>query len=376
MTILGARPQFIKASPVSAEIRKKHRGRIREVLVHTGQHYDRNMSEIFFRQMQIPRPKYQLGAGGGSHGAMTGRMMEKIEKVLQTEKPDWVLVYGDTNSTLAGALVAAKLHIPVAHVEAGLRSYNLGMPEEINRVLTDRISSLLFCPTLTAVQNLKREGITKGVHLSGDVMFDAVLHYRGLARKIPLKRWGLKEKRYAFCTVHRQENTENQRNLKKILLALRAIGRKIPVVFAIHPRTRKVIQNCPGLRESLYLKHSEPTTRKSINEKKDHKTGILVFEPMGYLETQRVVMGAAAVLTDSGGLQKEAFFHRIPCITLRNETEWLETVALGWNQTVGADEKKIIGAANCRRRPLINQTKIYGDGQAAKKIVVQIRNLK
>lgn len=334
------------------------------------------MSDVFFRQMRIPRPKYHLRIGGGSHGAMTGRMIEKIEQVLLKEKPDWVLVYGDTNSTLAGALAAAKLHIPVAHVEAGLRSFNMKMPEEINRILTDRISSLLFCPTPTAVRNLKREGITKGVHLSGDVMFDAALHYRDLAKKIPLKRWGLKEKNYAFCTVHRQENTENQLNLKEILLACREIGRKFPVVFAIHPRTRKVIQHCPGLRGLLYFKHSEPTTRKATKEKKDHKSGILVLEPIGYLETQRVVMGATAILTDSGGLQKEAFFHRTPCITLRNETEWLETVALGWNQTVGADEKKIIGAAKSLQVPSINQTKIYGDGHAAEKIVAQICNLK
>ena len=376
VTIIGARPQFIKAAPVSALIRKKYPQRIREILVHTGQHYDRNMSDVFFRQMRIPRPRYHLGTGGGSHGAMTGRMIEKIEQVLQKEKPDWVLVYGDTNSTLAGALAAAKLHIPVAHVEAGLRSFNMKMPEEINRIVTDRISSLLFCPTPRAVRNLKREGITKGVHLSGDVMYDAALQYRGLAKKIPLKRWGLKEKSYAFCTIHRQENTENQLNLKEILLACREIGRKIPVVFAIHPRTRKVIQHCPGLRGLLYLKYSEPTTRKATKEKKDHRSGILVLEPIGYLETQRVVMGATAILTDSGGLQKEALFHRTPCITLRNETEWLETVALGWNRIVGANEKKILRAAKNYRPPEINHTTIFGDGHAAEKIVAQICNLK
>lgn len=340
VTVIGARPQFIKAAPVSALIRKKYCTRIREITVHTGQHYDRNMSDIFFRQMRIPRPKYHLRVGGGSHGSMTGRMLEKIEQVLQKEKPDWVLVYGDTTSTLAGALAAAKLHIPVAHVEAGLRSFNMRMPEEINRILTDRISSLLFCPTPTAVRNLKKEGITRGVHLSGDVMFDAVHHYRGLAGKIPLQRWGLREKGYAFCTVHRQENTDDRQNLEEILQALRAIGRKDLVVFAVHPRTKKVIEKCPELSKILSLGKIE--NKDGQRKKGAGATGIIVLEPTGYLETQRLVMGAKAVLTDSGGLQKEAFFHRTPCITLRNETEWIETKLGGLNRLAGANRRAIL----------------------------------
>jgi len=343
VTIIGARPQFIKAAPISALIRKKYRGRICEILVHTGQHYDQNMSEVFFSQMRIPRPKYHLRVAGGGHGTMTGRMMEKIEQVLKKENPDWVLVYGDTNSTLAGALAAAKLHIPVAHAEAGLRSFNMKMPEEINRILTDRISSLLFCPTPTSVKNLKKEGITKGVYLSGDVMLDAVLFYRTLAGKIPLQRWCLKEKSYFFCTVHRQENTDDRRNLKEILQALQEIGRKDVVVFAIHPRTRKVIEKCRDLRMLLASNNLGIRIRNSKQRgKRVKEAGIMVLEPLGYLETQRLVMGAKAVLTDSGGLQKEAFFHQTPCITLRNETEWIETLEGGHNRLAGACRSAIL----------------------------------
>ena len=268
VSVLGARPQFIKAAPVSGLIRKKYRKRIREILVHTGQHYDPNMSDIFFRQMRIPRPKYHLGIGGGSHGAMTGRMMEKIEQVLLKEKPDWVLVYGDTNSTLAGALAAAKLHIPVAHVEAGLRSFNMRMPEEINRILTDHVSRLLFCPTRTAVANLKKEGITRGVVLSGDVMLDAAKFYRPIARNISLNQWGLKEKAYAFCTIHRQENTDDLGNLREILKALVEISRQIVVVFAVHPRTRKVIEKNPGMKSLLQSNTVKYSSRNSEGEKK------------------------------------------------------------------------------------------------------------
>jgi UDP-GlcNAc3NAcA epimerase len=340
VTVIGARPQFIKAAPVSALIRKKYCTRIREIMVHTGQHYDRNMSDIFFRQMRIPRPKYHLRIGGGSHGSMTGRMLEKIEQVLQKEKPDWVLVYGDTTSTLAGALAAAKLHIPVAHVEAGLRSFNMRMPEEINRILTDRISSLLFCPTPTAVKNLKKEGITEGVHLSGDVMLDAARHYQLSARKIPLRCWRLREKGYFFCTIHRQENTDNRQNLKEILQALVEISRKAVVVFAIHPRTRKVIEKCPELCRILSSGTLE--TKVGQREKRAGATRIMVLEPTGYLETQRLVMGAKAVLTDSGGLQKEAFFYRTPCITLRKETEWIETRQGGLNRLAGANRRAIL----------------------------------
>jgi UDP-GlcNAc3NAcA epimerase len=345
VTVLGARPQFIKAAPVSALIRGKYQGRIQEILVHTGQHYDRNMSNIFFRQMRIPKPKYHLRAGGGSHGAMTGRMMEKIEQILKKEKPDWVLVYGDTNSTLAGALAATKLHIPVAHVEAGLRSFNMRMPEEINRILTDRISSLLFCPTRTAIQNLKKEGVQEGVVLTGDVMFDAARFYRPFAEKIPLKKWGLRQKDYVFCTAHRQENTDNVENLRQILEALRRISHGFRMVFAIHPRTRKVIHGNRDLKEILREGNSDFGIRIAEKERTGKKAvGITVLDPLSYLETQRLVMGAKAVLTDSGGLQKEAFFHRVPCVTLREETEWVETVKSGLNQLAGVSIKKILRA--------------------------------
>ena len=377
VTIVGARPQFIKAAPVSALIREKYRGKVKEILVHTDQHYDRNMSDIFFRQMRIPKPKYHLRSGSGSHGAMTGRMMGKIEKVLLKEKPDWVLVYGDTNSTLAGALSAVKLHIPVAHVEAGVRSFNIRMPEEINRILTDRISTLLFCPTPSAVENLKNEGITDGVYFSGDVMLDAVRNFRVLAGKIPLNRWGLEKKKYAFCTVHRQENTDDPRKLKEILQALRKLGQKDLVVFAIHPRTRRAVRKYPALKRLLQLSNSKTGARDLEKGKQvGGVNGIMVLEPMGYLETQRVVMGAKTVLTDSGGLQKEAFFHRTPCITLRNETEWAETVEAGWNQIVGADREKIIRAAQKSREAAPNQNSIYGNGHAAKKIVAKLRSHK
>jgi len=363
VTIIGARPQFIKAAPVSALIRQKYRNRIREILVHTGQHYDRNMSDIFFRQMRIPRPQYHLRIGGGSHGAMTGRMMEEIEMVLQKEKPDWVLVYGDTNSTLAGALAAVKLHIPVAHVEAGLRSFNMKMPEEINRILTDHVSQLLFCPTHTAVENLKKEGITRGVVLSGDVMLDAARFYRPIARNISLDRWGLKEKAYVFCTIHRQENTDDLGNLREILKALVEISRQTVVVLAAHPRTRKAIEKVPGIKNLLQSNKAKFSSKKSGGKKKETiKTGFLVVDPLGYLEAQRLVMGAKVVLTDSGGLQKEAFFHRTPCITLRNETEWVETVVSGRNLLAGANHTEI--------------TKLYALIQVLKKQSSFSKNLK
>jgi len=342
VTVVGARPQFIKAGTVSLLIRKKYRKKIREVLVHTGQHYDRNMSDIFFRQMRIPTPQYYLGIGGGSHGAMTGRMIEKIEVVLKREKPDWVIVYGDTNSTLAGALAATKLHIPVAHVEAGLRSFNMRMPEEINRILTDRISRLLFCPTRTAVENLKKEGIIRGVILSGDLMLDAARFYRPIAKKICLDRWGLSKKAYVFCTVHRQENTDKMQNLKGILEALKYVSRHINVVFAIHPRTKKIIEKHPELKKLLSWKNAKLGSRNFEKaEKKEWQNRIMLLEPQGYLQTQRIVMGAQMVITDSGGLQKEAFFHNIPCITLRTETEWPETTRDSRNKVTGPNFQKI-----------------------------------
>jgi UDP-GlcNAc3NAcA epimerase len=343
VTVIGARPQFIKAAPVSALIREKYRGRIREILVHTGQHYDRNMSDIFFQQMRIPSPKYHLGVGGGSHGAMTGRMMEKIERVLLREKPDWVIVYGDTNSTLAGAIAAAKLHIPVAHVEAGLRSYNMRMPEEINRVLTDRISSLLFCPTRTAVKNLKKEGITRGVVLSGDVMLDAARYYRPFAEKISLKKWGLRQKDYVFCTVHRQENTDNLKNLRQILKAVHEISQTNTVVFAVHPRTRQVIDRHSDLKKGLsFAKTGDDSLIEKKRKKEKTSLGIKLYNPLGYLEAQRMILGAKVIITDSGGLQKEAMFHGVRCLVLRKETEWPETIGPNRNLLTGASKRNII----------------------------------
>lgn len=323
LTVVGARPQFIKAAAVSRVIRDKHAGRVREVIVHTGQHHDENMSQVFFDQLDIPRPHLNLEIAGGGHGQMTGRMLEAIEQVLLSEKPDWVLVYGDTNSTLAGALAAAKLHTPVAHVEAGLRSFNMRMPEEINRILTDRVSSLLFCPTETAVQNLRNEGVEEGVHQVGDVMYDVALYYGDRARsesKI-LDRLNLKEKGFALATCHRAENTDDARNLEQILSALSEISSaRLPVVLSLHPRTRKKVEDF-GLGRLL--------------------TGLTVTEPLPFMDMIALEQAAKVILTDSGGVQKEAFFQGVPCVTMREETEWTETVDLGWNKLTGADASKI-----------------------------------
>lgn len=355
LTILGARPQFIKAATVSRAI--KARNDIQEIIVHTGQHFDANMSDVFFVQLDIPKPNYNLGIASLGHGAMTGRMLEELEALIQKEKPSWVLVYGDTNSTLAGALAAAKLQVPVAHVEAGLRSHNPAMPEEINRVLTDRISSLLLCPTDTAMRNLKQEGFpfaatgnfTQHIENIGDVMFDAVLYYRGCAREqISLDSFGLKDKAYALCTLHRQENTDDPVRLSSILSALRQVAKELPVVLPLHPRTKAKLQQ---------------------QNNSDALKGLTLLEPLPYLEMQRLQMSAKLILTDSGGMQKEAYFHQVPCITLRDETEWVETVVAGWNQTVGADEKLIVEASQITEPPLNAQPKFYGDGHAADLVV-------
>jgi UDP-GlcNAc3NAcA epimerase len=350
LTVIGARPQFIKASAVSRAIQTENaRGAdLREVIVHTGQHFDANMSKVFFEELSIPEPDYHLGIASLGHGAMTGRMLEAIESVLVKEKPDMMLVYGDTNSTLAGALAAAKLHVPVAHVEAGLRSFNKRMPEEVNRILTDHVSDLLFCPTQTAVDNLASEGITGGVHLVGDVMFDVTLHYRELAAEShSLEKWGVTERGYALCTVHRAENTDDPARLQGILGALRDIAEEIPVLLPLHPRTRKIIENM-----------AQPEALR----------GLTVLEPLSYLEMLRLEMSAKVILTDSGGVQKEAFFHRVPCITLRDETEWVETVEMGWNVLVGADQD----ATGCAWRRTVTPTEaglVYGNGTTAEKIV-------
>lgn len=345
VSIVGARPQFIKAAPVSRAIRRN----MREILVHTGQHYDGNLSKTFFDELGIPIPDYNLDVGSGGHGEQTGLMMERIEKVLSSEKPDLVLVYGDTNSTLAGAVDAAKLRVPLGHVEAGLRSFNRGMPEEINRILADHCSDFLFCPTLTSVRNLKNEGIVSGVHLTGDVMFDAALMFAEAAqdRTCILERLGVKPKEYLLCTVHRAENTDSEANLKSIVNALAACGKK--VVFPAHPRTGKFL-SLYGL-DDLLIRHPS----------------ILRIDPVGYFDMIQLERHASAILTDSGGVQKESYFYRVPCITLRDETEWVETVEDGWNRLAGADTESILDAIRSFH-PTSEPRYAFGDGNAAEKI--------
>ncbi|MCG2576255.1 UDP-N-acetylglucosamine 2-epimerase (non-hydrolyzing) [Dechloromonas sp. XY25] len=348
VTVVGARPQFIKAAAVSRVIRNDYVGQIDEVLVHTGQHYDDNMSKVFFEELDIPHPKYNLEISGGQHGAMTGRMLEGVENVLLQEKPDWLLIYGDTNSTLAGALAAAKLHIPVAHVEAGLRSFNMRMPEEVNRILADRVSSLLFCPTETAVNNLKSEGVCQGVHNVGDVMYDVALFYRDRARQNSkaLQNLGVTTGGFALATCHRAENTDDPRRLMSILIALSEISPRLPVVLPLHPRTRKLVADY-GLVHLL--------------------AKLIITEPLPFLDMVALEQASRLILTDSGGVQKEAFFYGVPCITMRDETEWVETVSLGWNQLVGASSDSIISAVNeiIQSPPSEAGEKPYGIGNAA-----------
>lgn len=357
VTIVGARPQFIKAAAVSRAIQQSKSESVSEVIVHTGQHYDENMSGVFFSELGIPRPVYNLEISGGGHGSMTGRMLEAIEGVYLKEKPDWVLIYGDTNSTLAGALAAAKLHIPIAHVEAGLRSFNMRMPEEINRILSDRVSSLLFCPTETAVNNLKAEGITKGVNNVGDVMYDVALYYRDKAREQSdiLNRLRLVGKPYVLATCHRAENTDDPQRLCEIMQALSDISAQLPLVFPVHPRTRKLITD-QGL--SHYL------------------DGLVILEPLPFLDMVALEQAARIILTDSGGVQKEAFFYNVPCVTMRDETEWVETVHLGRNKLVGASRTIIVTAVAQILTELFVATPAapYGQGSAAEKIVLQLAN--
>ena len=354
VTVVGARPQFIKAAAVSRAIATAHVSAIEEVLVHTGQHYDENMSKVFFDELDIPEPRYNLEISGGLHGAMTGRMLEGIERILLDEKPDWVLIYGDTNSTLAGALAAAKLRIPLAHVEAGLRSFNMCMPEEINRILADRVSDLLLCPTDVAVDNLAHEGVTEGVHKVGDVMYDVALYYRERARvgSCILQSLCLKENHYALATCHRAENTDDPIRLKGIVSALAQIARDMPVVFPLHPRTRKMLTQF-GLDQYL--------------------AALTVVEPLPFLDMVALEQAAWVILTDSGGVQKEAFFYRVPCITMRDETEWVETLAHGWNQLVGAKPGSILEAyAGAEARRAVVSEQPYGDGRAAARILVEL----
>ncbi|APM40408.1 non-hydrolyzing UDP-N-acetylglucosamine 2-epimerase [Clostridium kluyveri] len=342
LTVVGARPQFIKASAVSNVIRKCHE----EILVHTGQHYDENMSQVFFEELNIPRPDYNLEVGSGNHGKQTGTMLIKLEDIYIKEKPDFVLVYGDTNSTLAGALCASKLLIPLAHVEAGLRSFNRKMPEEQNRVITDRLSNILFVPTDSAAENLKREGIKEGIYNVGDVMFDAILNFKKLAenKNEIIKELALQDKEYILTTIHRAENTNYIERLKNIVEALNECGK--PVVLPLHPRTKKYMTDY-GLKFNDNIK---------------------VIEPIGYLEMINLEMNSQKIVTDSGGVQKEAFFMKKPCITMRDETEWVETVENGWNIVVGTDKNKILdGIMNFI--PDKTQKNIFGKGDAAIKIL-------
>ena len=352
ITVVGARPQFIKAAALSRAIRNEYAGKIEEVLVHTGQHYDDNMSKVFFKELDIPHPKYNLEISGGRHGAMTGRMLEGVENVLLQEKPDWLLIYGDTNSTLAGALAAAKLHIPVAHVEAGLRSFNMRMPEEVNRILADRVSSLLFCPTETAVNNLKTEGVNRGVHNVGDVMYDVALFYRDRARQQSkvLQTLKLTPRGFALATCHRAENTDDPQRLGEILAALAEVAGQMPVVLPLHPRTRKLVGE-------YGLSH--------------HLKALTVIEPLPFLDMVALEQAARIILTDSGGVQKEAFFYGVPCITMRDETEWVETVELGANRLVGASRVVLLEAVEAVMKSALHQSNSapYGDGHAASKIV-------
>ena len=343
MSVVGARPQFIKAAPVSRVLRRAHE----EVLVHTGQHYDDNMSEVFFRELEIPEPDFNLGIGSGLHGAQTGGMMAGIEKVALEVKPDWVLVYGDTNSTVAAALVAAKLHIPVAHVEAGLRSFDRRMPEEINRVLTDHVSDLLLCPTQTAIHNLAREGIDRGVHLVGDVMFDAFLFNLERARKREsvVKKLGLEPGGFALATLHRAENTDDAERLRAVLAGIEQSG--LEIVLPLHPRTRSRLGG-------------------------DLPPRIRILEPVGYLDMLNLEADAEVIVTDSGGVQKEAYFLEKPCVTLRDTTEWTETVEAGWNVLAAWDTERIAEAIRSFRPKGVHPD-LFGDGHAAEKIADLLR---
>lgn len=360
LTIVGARPQFIKAAAVSRAIAMYNTSatdscsRIHEVIVHTGQHFDSNMSDIFFKEMQIPLPDYRLEINSLGHGAMTGRMLEKIEALLSKERPDYVIVYGDTNSTLAGALAAKKLHIKVVHVEAGLRSFNMRMPEEVNRILTDRISDILCCPTDHAVENLKREGFDNFpcvIAKSGDVMQDAALFYSSYSaeKSSIIASQKLKADEFVLCTIHRAENTDDHSRLSSIVDALNHISSKTRIVLPLHPRTRSHIN--------------------SLNIQLQFRP----IEPVGYFDMIELIKHTKLILTDSGGLQKEAFFFKKPCITLRDETEWLELVECGANRLVGASKEEIIDAFNSAIMPFSVDSSLYGQGSAAINIISSLK---
>ncbi len=347
VTIIGARPQFIKAAVVSKAFKEKN---IQEILIHTGQHFDQNMSQIFFEEMGIPTPNYNLHIHGLSHGAMTGQMLEKTEEILLKEKPDFVLVYGDTNSTLAGALAAAKIHIPVIHIEAGLRSFNMNMPEEINRILTDRISKVLFCPTEAAIKNLNNEGFAQhGIDIlnCGDVMEDSALLFNEIAQKKSdiLNQLNLESGNYVLATIHRAENTDDDQKLIELFKSLDVINLQCPIILPLHPRTAAKIKQL-GI-----------------------ETKVRVIEPIGYLDMTILTSNARLIMTDSGGLQKEAFFFNKYCITLREETEWVELVENGYNKLAGCDPNKIVQAfEDLKVKKFVKNHNFYGGGTAALKI--------
>lgn len=354
ISIVGARPQFIKSAPVSHAFRKY--SKYQEVLVHTGQHYDRNMSETFFDELDMNPPAYNLGAGSGSHAEQTAEIMRRLEPVLLKEKPRLIIVYGDTNSTLAGALTASKLHIPIAHIESGLRSFNRMMPEEINRIVTDHISNLLFCPTKRAVLNLNNEGITENVFCCGDVMFDSALEFstRSEEKSTSHHRLTIEKKGYVLATVHRAENTDDRQRLSNILHALVKVACDLPVILPLHPRTLKMIRHF-ALEDCL--------------------EGISVIEPLGYLDMLYYEKNASLIITDSGGIQKEAYFCRVPCVTLRDETEWVETLDAHWNVLADVDSieriHEQIQAALSFPGTRLNIDE-YGDGRASQKIVQEV----
>lgn len=331
LSIVGARPQFVKAAAVVGSIERwnsRHsKNRIRHILVHTGQHYEHQMSGVFFEDLRLPTPDHHLGVGSAPHGAQTAAMLAKIEAALVEERPDVVLVYGDTNSTAAGALAAAKLHIKVAHLESGLRSFNREMPEEINRVVADHLSDILLCPTETAVKNLRKEGITRNIHQTGDVMLDVVLTYRPQAqsRRQVLSRLDIKPKEYALATIHRAENTDRTERLSGLLEAL--MGLPATVVLPLHPRVRNLLRSQPKL--------------KPLHKRLAKAPNLRIVEPLSYLDMLALEINARMILTDSGGVQKEAFFAGVPCLTLRSETEWLETKEGGWNRVVGTKPRNI-----------------------------------
>lgn len=350
LTVVGARPQFVKAAMLSAAIRRRSDGgtRICEVGIHTGQHYDPSMSDVFFEEMQIPEPAANLKVGSGSHGETTGRMLEGLEKEMLRHRPDWVVLYGDTNSTAAGALAAAKLNIPIAHIEAGLRSFNRAMPEEINRIVTDHLSQMLLCPTHRAALHLKNEGIVAGVHHVGDIMYDAALAFGAIsrARSRVLEELEIETGNYFLSTVHRAENTDNPERLRAILEGLGNLTGTAPVVLPIHPRTRRCIEE-QGIGDLL-----KP---------------LRVIDPVPFLDMVELERSARCILTDSGGVQKEAYFHRVPCLTLRDETEWGETVDTGWNRIVGANREAILGALKAEAS--VESITDYGDGTTADQIL-------